>query len=226
LQPPWRGNPLPRPGAKHHAPGKRPAAGAIQGPSPTIIWPSVGDAFPRDDGKADPGPAQRLPERTAKPENMGAVVMTLSLTHALSPEGYYWYNIPKQVGFPFLSLVEHTNFWSLNTLVGIISLYWRLPWGGSPQLPKERWAALGRIPAAPDQDQPAVQPGLGQKVWVSKTPYAQPIPLVNHSKNIPEIKTPVSGIYFASMSQVYPWDRGTNFAVEIGRRAARLMLQE
>ncbi len=26
------------------------------------------------------------------------------------------------------------------------------------------------------------------------------------------------------MSQVYPWDRGTNFAVEIGRRAARLML--
>jgi len=23
------------------------------------------------------------------------------------------------------------------------------------------------------------------------------------------------GLYFASMSQVYPWDRGTNFAVEI-----------
>jgi hypothetical protein len=27
------------------------------------------------------------------------------------------------------------------------------------------------------------------------------------------------------MSQVYPWDRGTNFAVEIGRRAARLMTE-
>ncbi len=27
------------------------------------------------------------------------------------------------------------------------------------------------------------------------------------------------------MSQVYPWDRGTNFAVEIGRRAAALMTQ-
>ena len=27
------------------------------------------------------------------------------------------------------------------------------------------------------------------------------------------------------MSQVYPWDRGTNFAVEIGRKAARLMLE-
>jgi hypothetical protein len=30
-------------------------------------------------------------------------------------------------------------------------------------------------------------------------------------------------LYFASMSQVYPWDRGTNFAVEIGRRAARMI---
>jgi len=28
------------------------------------------------------------------------------------------------------------------------------------------------------------------------------------------------------MSQVYPWDRGTNFAVEIGRRAAKMMLLE
>ena len=27
------------------------------------------------------------------------------------------------------------------------------------------------------------------------------------------------------MSQVYPWDRGTNFAVEIGRRAAKMMME-
>ena len=40
----------------------------------------------------------------------------------------------------------------------------------------------------------------------------------------PEIQTPLAGLYFASMSQVYPWDRGTNFAIEIGRRAAKLML--
>jgi hypothetical protein len=28
------------------------------------------------------------------------------------------------------------------------------------------------------------------------------------------------------MSQVYPWDRGTNFAVEIGRRAARMVMDD
>jgi hypothetical protein len=59
---------------------------------------------------------------------------------------------------------------------------------------------------------------------VFREPYAQPIPTVNHSKNIPSIKTPIEGLYWASMSHVYPWDRGTNFAVEIGRRAAREMV--
>jgi hypothetical protein len=60
--------------------------------------------------------------------------------------------------------------------------------------------------------------------WLWKTPYAQPIPPVNHSANVPPIQTPLAGLYFASMSQVYPWDRGTNFAVEIGRRAAAMVL--
>ena len=62
------------------------------------------------------------------------------------------------------------------------------------------------------------------KIWMYRTTYAQPVPLVNHSQNIPSIKTPIDGLYFASMSQVYPWDRGTNFAVEIGRKAAGLMI--
>jgi hypothetical protein len=59
---------------------------------------------------------------------------------------------------------------------------------------------------------------------VHRSKYAQPVPLLNHSKNIPAIQTPLPGLYFASMSQVYPWDRGTNFAVEIGRKAAELMM--
>ena len=73
---------------------------------------------------------------------------------------------------------------------------------------------------------PAFSPDWVKKVWVSKTPYAQPIPLVNHSQNIPEIRTPIPGLYFACMSQVYPWDRGTNFAVEIGRRAGKMMMAD
>ena len=59
---------------------------------------------------------------------------------------------------------------------------------------------------------------------VFKAPYAQPIVTVGHSRNIPPLKTPLPGLFWASMSQVYPWDRGTNFAVEIGQRVARTVV--
>jgi protoporphyrinogen oxidase len=62
-----------------------------------------------------------------------------------------------------------------------------------------------------------------KKTWLFRTSYAQPVPLKMHSKRIPSIRTPIEGLYYASMSQVYPWDRGTNFAVEIGRKAAGLI---
>jgi protoporphyrinogen oxidase len=71
---------------------------------------------------------------------------------------------------------------------------------------------------------PDFSPDWIKKTWLFRTRYAQPVPLINHSRNIPAIQTPIPGLYFASMSQVYPWDRGTNFAVEIGRRAAQMMM--
>jgi hypothetical protein len=73
---------------------------------------------------------------------------------------------------------------------------------------------------------PDFTPDWINQAWVFKAGYAQPVPFLNHSKNIPAIETPIPGLYFASMSQVYPWDRGTNFAVEIARRAAKLMLSQ
>ena len=72
---------------------------------------------------------------------------------------------------------------------------------------------------------PDFEPRWVKKYWLYRTKYAQPVPELNHSKKIPPIETPFPGLYFASMSQVYPWDRGTNFAVEIGRRAASLMMR-
>jgi hypothetical protein len=37
------------------------------------------------------------------------------------------------------------------------------------------------------------------------------------------VETPLESIYFASMSQVYPYDRGTNFAVDIAHTASHLI---
>ena len=160
-------------------------------------------------------------------KSMGAVVMTLSLKHQLSEEGYYWYNIPKNAGFPFLSLVEHTNYLSPEFFGGDHIVY------VGDYLPQDHAyfeMTQGELEAhfLPHLERfnPAFSPDWVKKTWLSRTKYAQPVPLVNHSQNIPAIRTPIRGLYFASMSQVYPWDRGTNFAVEIGRRAARMMIED
>lgn len=158
-------------------------------------------------------------------KSMGAVVMTISLKHQLSEQGYYWYNLPKSAGFPFLALVEHTNFLSPEYFGGDHIVYcgdYLEPDHEYFQLSQEQ--LLQRFLPALKRFNPHFDPSWVKKTWLYRTSYAQPVPLLNHSHNIPPIQTPIPGLYFASMSQVYPWDRGTNFAVEIGRRAARLMM--
>jgi len=157
-------------------------------------------------------------------KSMGAVVLTMSLKHQLSRDGYYWFNMPKNAGFPFLALVEHTNYVSPEHFGGEHILY-----AGDYLEPDHEYFSLSKENLL-ERFLPAIQrinPEFSRewviKTWLHRTQYAQPVPLVNHSHNIPEIQTPIPGLYFASMSQVYPWDRGTNFAVEIGRKAARMM---
>jgi len=71
---------------------------------------------------------------------------------------------------------------------------------------------------------PAFSPSWVKGFWAFREAYAQPVPFVNHSQHLPPIHTPLPGLYFASKSHVYPWDRGTNYAVRLGREVARLML--
>lgn len=158
-------------------------------------------------------------------KHMGAVVMVLSLKHQLSEKGYYWFNIPKSAGFPFLALVEHTNYVSPEHFGGDHIIYC----GDYLDIDHEYFQLskdelLERFLSALPRFNPKFHPDWIRQSWLFRTNYAQPIPEINHSRNIPAIQTPLDGLFFASMSQVYPWDRGTNFAVEIGRRAARMML--
>jgi protoporphyrinogen oxidase len=157
---------------------------------------------------------------------MGAVVMVLSLSHRLSEQGHYWHNLPKAAGFPFLSLVEHTNFLSPEHFGGEHIVYC-----GDYLDPDHEYFELSqfelleRFVPALSRVNPAFESEWINTSWLFRTRYAQPVPPVNHSRSIPDLQTPVPGLWFASMSQVYPWDRGTNFAVEIARQAAVRILQ-
>jgi protoporphyrinogen oxidase len=167
-------------------------------------------------------------------KSMGAVVMTLALRHPLMPDRQtYWLNIPakspnKQANeIPFLALVEHTNYIDrqhyggdhivyCGDYVAADHAYFQMSQAELEQL------IVSVLPKINSQ----FRPDWVRKSWLFRAAYAQPVPLVNHSANVPDLRTPLPNLYLASMSQVYPWDRGTNFAVEIGRRAARLLIAD
>lgn len=163
--------------------------------------------------------------------NIGGLCVVVALKHQLLTDGTYWLNLPAESAesrknpFPFLALVEHTN------------LFDRADYGGDHVLYMGDYAPVGheyfrmseealfeRFVAVLPQFNPDFKPDWVRRFWVFRAPYAQPVPFINHSHAIPALATPLPGVFFASMSQVYPWDRGTNFAVELGRRVAEQMM--
>lgn len=173
-------------------------------------------------------------DQLLKLKSMGAVVLILALERPLmANSNTYWLNLPavsfdkSENEIPFISLVEHTNFIDKKYYGGDRLIYcgdYVPPDHHYFEMSKEALEALF-VEALPKIN-PEFRPEWVRKSWLFRARYAQPVPFVNHSQNIPDLHTPLSNLYFASMSQVYPWDRGTNFAVEIGRRAAGLMLAD
>lgn len=151
--------------------------------------------------------------------SMGAVVMTLALTRPLTG-GLYWLNMPKSE-FPFLALVEHTNFIEPHRYGGDHLVYC-----GDYLDPAHEYfhlsedALLERFLPALHKVNLHFERSWVRAHWLHREAYAQPIVPVNHGRAIPPLATPLPGLFWASMSQVYPWDRGTNFAVELGQRVA------
>jgi protoporphyrinogen oxidase len=160
----------------------------------------------------------------AQLRSMGAVVLTIALSRPLT-NGLYWVNMPKDE-FPYLALVEHTNFVDRAHYGGDHLVYL-----GDYLDPSHEYfrlsqdELLARFLPSLKQVNPQFEPSWVRASWLHREAYAQPIVPVGHSANIPPLRTPLPGLYWASMSQVYPWDRGTNFAVELGRRVAGAMLE-
>jgi protoporphyrinogen oxidase len=157
-------------------------------------------------------------------KSLGAVVLIVALKHQLT-NGLYWVNLQKDEGFPFLALVEHTNFIEPARYNGDHLVYM----GDYPPPTHEYFQMsheelLARFLPALKRFNPEFDPSWVQESWLFRERYAQPVVPVNYSQDIPALRTPIPGLYFASMSQVYPWDRGTNYAVELGHKAARLVM--
>ena len=181
-----------------------------------------------------PGLMQRLtPDLPAtylgqlsKLKSMGAVVLTVALNRRLT-EQMYWISLPKREGIPLLAMVEHTNMIDPVHYAGDHLLYlgnYLEP--DHPYFSMDAEQLVAEFSPYLKRFNTAFQPNWITGAWVHKAKYAQPIPPVGYLEMIPAIRTPLSGLYFASMSQVYPWDRGTNYAVELGHNVAKMMQED
>ena len=47
-----------------------------------------------------------------------------------------------------------------------------------------------------------------------------------YASRIPAHRTPIDGLYLANTTQIFPEDRGTNYSVRLGRKVARLLLED
>jgi protoporphyrinogen oxidase len=151
----------------------------------------------------------------------GAVCVLLELDHPLSDA--YWLNIVDD-RLPFTCVVEHTNFVGPEHYDGARYVYvnkyvdWDHPYVtmSDDDVFEEYLSYLPLI-------NPLFDRSWVRRHWVFKARDAQPIIGVDYSRKIPEHRTPIQGLYLANMAQIYPEDRGTNYAVDLGNRISALI---
>lgn len=153
-----------------------------------------------------------------------AMVMALTLKKPLSH--IYWLNI-SDASIPFVALIEHTNFvdpsvyggkrivYVANYLSKDSPLYSLSP----DELLQEYLPHLRKI-------NPEFEPGWVEGCYLFRDDTGQPIITTNYSSRVPEHATPISRLYLANTTQIYPEDRGMNYSVRLGRRVARMVSAE
>jgi len=172
-------------------------------------------------------------DRMRQLKSIGGICLVLALKQPLMTDGTYWLSLPStspkksESEFPFLALVEHTNYMDKAHYGGDHIIYCGdyVP-ANHEHFQMSEEALTARFLPTLKKVNPAFDESWVRKRWLWRAPYAQPVPGVRHSAIIPPLQTPFPGLIWASMSQVYPWDRGTNYAVELARLAARIAMGE
>jgi protoporphyrinogen oxidase len=150
-----------------------------------------------------------------------ALVLVLEISRSLSPK--YWLNI-SDPSIPFVAAIEHTNYVPPETYGGKRLLY----------LSNYLSAATPLFRAAKDDVIAAYTPGIQQinpafdanwiqDSWLFRDPAGQPVVTRGYSQIIPSYRTPVSGLFLANTTQIYPEDRGMNYSVRLGQTIAGIV---
>jgi protoporphyrinogen oxidase len=156
-------------------------------------------------------------------KGLGAVNLVLRLNKPFFADNTYWLSVCEK-NAPVLAIVEHTNFMDKKHYGNehLVYLGNYVPMN-HPYFTQPKETILKTILPYLERINPNVKATIIDFEKFT-APFAQPVIPVNYSKIIPPFTTPIKHVYLANMQQVYPWDRGTNYAVELGEKVAGLLL--
>ncbi len=193
--------------------GERVDCDAVIASMPAHVFAKLAPQLPPDYG-----------EKLTGTRWQSALCYIMALKRPLSD--IYWLNISDDE-IPFIAAVEHTNFIERERYGGYHVVYLanylhpEHPFLGMEidELEREYLPHLTKI-------NPEFSPDWIAERWLFKGPYAQPIVTTGYRDKIPEHRTPVPGLYLATMSQIYPEDRGQNYSIKMGEQVAALAVED
>lgn len=153
-----------------------------------------------------------------------ALCLVLMLKKSLSR--IYWLNI-SDPSIPFVAAIEHTNFIDKSTYGDKHILYL------SNYIVKDNplyRASVDELLAAYlphlERINPEFEPGWIEDCYLFRDDAGQPIITTNYSEQIPDHRTPITGLYLANTTQIYPQDRGLNYSVRLGMNISKMVAEE
>jgi protoporphyrinogen oxidase len=163
-------------------------------------------------------------ERANSIEYFEALCLLVELDRQFHP--YYWTNVADE-DMRFIGVIEQTNLVGPNHYGGRHFMY------VANYLPRghellsldidELWAVyepgLRRI-------NPEFSREWVRQSWRFREPAAQPVVLPNYRDRMPPYETGVPGLLMANTTQVYPEDRGTNYAVREAEEVVGALLAQ
>lgn len=188
-----------------------PADGVIATPALPIIADLVNPCVPSE-----------YVERLRRIRYLANVCVVLELDRSLSD--IYWLNV-NDPSFPFVGVIEHTNFEPTSTYAGrhVVYLSKYLPDNDALYRMSEQEVVAFTLEHLrrmfPDVTDDRI---LDAHVWRAR--YAQPVVECGYRKLIPDMRTPIGNLFLATMAQIYPEDRGTNYAIRQGRETAHALV--
>ncbi len=150
------------------------------------------------------------------------ICLLLSFDRQVTP--YYWTTICDDL--PFVVIVEQTNLVA-KEVYGSHLLYLSCYLDTSDPLwlknddEIEAQFLAGLWSLFPD-----AEGSFQKKLSLIRSQYAQPVIPTLYSQKQPGIRTPIEGLYLAGMSQIYPEDRGLNYAIKLGKDVAKAVLEK